>query len=267
MRMKFVKLLAVAAAAAGLPSIARAAVSYTGAPYGENFDGLPSSGAATSLSATVGQQTTLSPTSFEGTKTGGTGSTFTLIADNGGSNTGALYSYGATGVAERALGTVASGSTIPAFGVAITNDSGAPLMNPLVSFTREQWRSSTSVANTIAFAYGLSGGTATTSNYLTDSSLTPFTALDLVGEAPVTTNGALDGNSASHSLAVSAAIPVTVNPGQTIFLRWTDTDNSGSDAGLALDGFSFSATPEPSCLGLIGVAGLLAFSRRRRRPA
>jgi hypothetical protein len=60
-----------------------------------------------------------------------------------------------------------------------------------------------------------------------------------------------------------------VNPGQEIFLRWLDIDDSGNDHGLAVDDFSvrFSiAVPEPATATLAGLSALgLFFWRRNRR--
>src|SRR3954454_20974199 len=101
MRMKFAKRFAAVAAAAGcLPTVAHAAVNYTGAPYSEFFDSLPTSG-TTSLNGT-GQPNALANTGFEGAKVGGTGSTLSLIASEGTSTTGALYSFGTGTSSDRA---------------------------------------------------------------------------------------------------------------------------------------------------------------------
>ena len=55
-------------------------------------------------------------------------------------------------------------------------------------------------------------------------------------------------------------------PGDTLFIRWNDTDDTGTDAGIAIDNLSMIATvPEPSGGLLIGL-GFAALALRRRNP-
>lgn len=236
----------------------------------ENFNGLPSTG-TTPQSGTVGTANALSGTGFVGTKTGGTGSTLNLIASDGSSNTGALFSYGVTGSSERALGTLASGTTIPAFGAEIVNASGVDIQSFTLTIDREQWRSSTTAANTIAFAYGVSGSGITSANFLTSSAMTALSTFDLVGDHVVASNGALNGN--SNSITLTGTIPVSLLAGQSLFIRWTDANDAGNDAGLAIDNFSLvghpRAVPEPSSVALIaiGLGGAFLRARRSRKTA
>src|SRR5690242_9419010 len=60
--------------------------------------------------------------------------------DTGGSTTGDIYSYGAAGSTERALGELRSGTLIPLFGAKFTNNTGATITSLDVSYTGEQWR-------------------------------------------------------------------------------------------------------------------------------
>ncbi|CAN5743858.1 hypothetical protein BH11PLA1_BH11PLA1_07000 [soil metagenome] len=252
-------LLAVLVAA----GTAQAQLSFTGTNLTENFDGMPSTG-TTALNGTTGTQTNITgATGWQATRVAGTGTTLSLIADNGSSTTGAVFSYGAAGTTERALGSLASGANAPGFGVSITNNASAAIDTVTLSFSREQWRSSTTTANTLTFAYAVSGGTATNANFITDASAILNPLGDLVGGAAVAANGALDGN--ANSIAVSFTFSVSVGVGQTLFLRWQDFNDLGSDAGLAIDNFTFAATtvPTPGAAGLLGLGGLL-ISRRRR---
>jgi hypothetical protein len=72
-----------------------------------------------------------------------------------------LYSFGNTNDPNRALGTIATGTTTMAFGALIQNDTGGTITNVKVSFTAEFWRNaiptfSTSSAetNVLVFGYG-----------------------------------------------------------------------------------------------------------------
>ncbi len=97
--------------------------------------------------------------------------------------------------------------------------------------------------------------------------MTSLTSLDVVGPAPVTTNGALNGNAAGNR---TVGITATVSsfswaPGESLFIAWRDNNDAGNDAGLSVDNFSFSAIPEPSTWALFAgsLATLFIFRRRR----
>src|SRR5215207_8701413 len=57
--------------------------------------------------------------------TGATTPAFTT--SNGGTTAGTIYNFGTTAAADRALGSVASGATIPGFGVVLLNNTGRVL--------------------------------------------------------------------------------------------------------------------------------------------
>jgi len=258
--MKVVPLLAVCA---GLATPALATLTYTGGTIMENFDSLPTTNTTGAFSNVVGTQSPVPGlVTWSGTKNAGTGATAsTFIADNGTSNSGALFSYGQTGNTDRALGALASGSNAMTFGVDIVNNSGLTWADVTITFTKEQYRSSTSTQNVLSFAYGLSGGTATGSNFLTDTSLAPLATGNVVGDAPVATNGRLDPiSTAPVSFTITG---VNWAPGQTLFIRWSDFNDIGNDAGLAIDDFSLTGVPSPGSVALVGLAGLAAIRRRR----
>jgi hypothetical protein len=52
------------------------------------------------------------------------------------------------------------------------------------------------------------------------------------------TAAALDGNLAANRTNFNQNISVNILPGQTIWLRWTDIDNTSSDHGMAVDDLS-----------------------------
>lgn len=264
------RVLALAALVSLCASTAPGAFSYTGSTLSENFDGLSATTIANAFPGGTTNASNVPGTAFDVAQVGGSSTAaFALRADTGTSNAGGVYSYAtAAAPGDRALGLLASGSFVGAFGVVITNNSGAALTSVNLSFLTEVYRSSTSVQNRLAFAYGLSGGNITASNYLVSTALTNLTDFDLVGPAPVTTNGALNPPT---STPVSGALNVTIGVGQSLFLRWTDTDNAGSDAGIAIDNFSFSAAasggavPEPASVVLLGLGlvGSLVIGRKR----
>lgn len=244
---------------------AHAAVSYSGGTYSENFDGMSTTSAANTFVGPNGTHFSLAPFGLPDWTVArlapGTGTQMSYFAEAGTGNGGAIYSYGMAGSGERALGSLASGSNVPAFGVEFVNNAPFTIDSFTVALTSEAWRSSTSTQNILTFAWGVSGGTITPTTFLTDTSMTADPLGNVVGPAPVTTNGAL--NPPTLGTVSVTVTGLSVAPGQSIFLRWTDFNDVGNDAGLAIDDFSFSATPAPGSVGLLGLAGLVVARRRR----
>lgn len=243
-------------------SLANAAYIFSGADITENFDGMPTATVASVFSATAGVQSAVEGTGFSGTKLSGNGTTATgLMYDNGGSTSGGVFNYGTTSATDRALGVLASGSNVMAFGFELVNSTGATLDTITISFNQETWRTSTSVINTLAATYAT--GAAGSASFLSASSgFSAVTALDIVGPAAVASNGAVDGN--ANQVARSYTFTgLNIAAGDSFYLRWQDVNDSGNDAGLAIDDLVISAVPEPSA-ALLGALGLLGILRRRR---
>lgn len=235
----------------------------------ENFDGLPGTTQTAYFSTTVGVQTILSGTTFEGTKLGGTGTTgMNLVADDGTNNSGAVHSLANTGTAERAAGMLASGTNIPGVGVEIRNGSGLAWTTVTVTFVQEDWRSSTSVQNVMAASWGRTGGGMSATDYISSAAMAAVTSLDLVGPAAVATNGALNGNDPlnQHIRNFTFVLNTPLAAGDSLFIRWQDVNDAGNDADLAIDNFEVRATavPEPATIAVLGL-GAAALLRRRRK--
>lgn len=275
------RLLATTLLAMGLiafPTIARGEIVLNSlGTYTQNFDGLGTSNVNSVFSATIGTIAAIPNlgTEWDGAKIAGTGTTATnLIANDGASTTGSIFSYGATGNSDRALGMLASNANTMAFGFALRNNTGLLIDAITIQFTQENWRSSTSAVNTMTFGLGDST-MATGANYLTAASFESITALNLVGPDPVASNGQLNGNDPANQVARSATITtfkgaaLAFNPGDVLYFRWQDANDTGNDAGIAIDNFSltaFSSVPEPTSLALAGLAlGAGSWFRLRRR--
>ncbi len=268
---KFGLLAILVIAVSALPL--RAAVIYSGGgPQSFNFDGMPTSGATppttltSPFSATTGVQAGVTGSGgWEATRLSGTGTTpMPFIADEGSSNSGAIHSYGAAAAADRALGTLASGSNVPGFGIEFVNNTTNPIFEVRINFTQENWRSSTTNVNTIQASYSTSDAGAASANYLTTGTFTDVDSLDLVGAAAVATNGALNGNLLVNQLPRAAVITgLDIDPGQSFFLRFQDTNETGNDAGLGIDDFTIALIPEPASIALMfGCIGALALRRK-----
>ncbi len=218
-----------------------AQVAYTGGTYTQNFDGLPSTGTVT-LTGTAPFDLAITPaavSSLVGWRIGASAGTPGLLIGTGSATNGATYSFGSTSASDRALGTIASGSVIPRLGVMIVNNTPTTITQFTVTYTGEQWRNGGNASlatQTLPFGYSLNA---------TDLNTGTFTDVPALGfTSPITTAtaGALDGNATANRVAnLSSTITgISWAPGQTLILRWNDTNDTGNDHGLAIDDFSFN---------------------------
>ncbi|NBU73272.1 MAG: hypothetical protein EBS53_17840, partial [Bacteroidetes bacterium] len=224
--------------------------------YSQNFDGLGANTVAGILPGTHGAAVSLGAITssnlngWYGAKIAGNNtSAADFLVSDGTTNAGTLYNFGAVGGTNRALGAIANSGNTMAFGALITNTTGGTITNVKVSFTAEFWRNaipstSTSSAetNVLVFGYGKIDGTSNTvTNFLIASNALGQTNLNITGPAPLafgTTPVNLDGNSTNNQVAFSSvSLGLVLLAGETAFLRWQDKDNTGNDAGLAIDDF------------------------------
>lgn len=256
--------LLVASAALLSTLSAQAVVSVTSASftYSQSFDTL----AATGSTAWVNDTTLSGWSLFRAT-----GTSLTVTAGTGSSNSGGFYSFGAAASSDRALGSVASGGTGTAsYALALTNNSGGALNSFTLRFDGEQWRNggatapAVSVAQTLKLEYGFGATLAGVSSWTA-----PGGSFDFTSPVFGTTAAASGmGNAAGLAANLGGTVATSWAHGSTLWVRWVDIDNTGNDHGLAIDNVSFSVTavPEPSSYALLlaglGAVGLIA--RRRR---
>ncbi len=246
------RVAAGALAASLLVDSVAAQILMSGGTYSQNFDSLAGSGATSwtddvTLPGWYASQS--APPNVVTNYDAGTGSR----------NKGSLYSFGADGSTDRAFGSVASGTPENfAYGVCFTNDTSFAETNFLISFTGEQWRNGGNTnAQKLAFSYRISNSAITSSAAANPSLWTPFAALDFVTPTVGSTAAALDGNDpANREVFTNVALAgVVVQPGQEIFFRWFDANDSGNDHGLAVDDLTiaFQATNSPQFAPYIAV--------------
>ncbi len=237
-------------------------ITYTtiGSTYSQNFNSLPLAGTYLYTGLGTGPFFT-SAAPINAASTGGwqhariVGSTVDakFAFDNGTANSGSTFSYGTAAAADRALGMLASGSNTNRIGAIIRNNTGSTLSYVNINYVGEQWRYGAGIVNTLTFGYQVGGTDISTGSF------TSVSGLDF--SSPVTSGGAgiRDGNLTANRTAKTATITLD-SPwldGTDLVIRWEDIDNSGSDDGLGIDDFSFSASAvaAPTQLAITSVNG------------
>lgn len=200
--------------------------------YAQNFDSLANTGTAN----TWADNSTLP--GWYASKSVAPNAITTYRADNGSGNAGALYSYGATASANRALGVLVSSTPGNiAFGLRFVNDTALAQSNILISFTGEQWRNANSLAQTLAFSYQV-GTLLTNSDGANSLIWNSFSALDFTTPVTGGSGVALAGTASANQTVFANVLlsGVTVQPGQELFCRWfLARPASGSSHGVAID--------------------------------
>ena len=226
--------------AAGSSGTGAISVSDT-APIVQDFDSLTNTGTVSSNVLPVGW--------YLMELDAGTAADGRYLPGTGSSNSGGAYSFGiAAGDTERALGSVGSGSVRPIhYGPKLINTGSGPIVALAISFDGEMWRRG---ASSPPNGDGLSFSYSTDAADLAVGTFTAFPALNFAAPAATCLNlsgttaaGATNGNTASCRTQVTATLSnLVINPGTSIWIRWTDADNAGSDDGVAIDNVSIAAT-------------------------
>jgi serralysin len=243
-----------------------AQISLSSGPYSQNFNTLANS----SSGNTNWADNAILAGWYAAQKSGGAVTNYRV--STGSSTTGALYSFGANGDADRALGSQAGGAPSDfAFGIRFTNNTADILTNFTLSYIGEQWRRANTTTQTIAFSYCVATGAITNADVTgTLYTWVPFSALDFQNPNSGSSTS-LDGNDATNRLVFASVLlsNIAVLPGQELFLRWLDSDDTGFDHGLAIDDLAvtFSSlngnngpAPIPLNIELLGSATVLTWT-------
>ncbi len=220
-------------------------VTSLGTPVAQNFDTLAATG-------------TNIPWTDNSTLPGWYSTRSTYNAGTGSSNAGALYSFGVAGtnpVTDRALGSVASGTTTTIFAaVCFINNTGVALTSANIAYVGEQWRDGAPVpaaAQRLDFEYQIAATGVITDANTPATGWTAFDALDFTGPvAGGAAGAALDGNLPANRVVLNGTITAGVPIGQEFWIRWVDINDASNDHGLAVDDFSFTPTGVPPATDL-----------------
>ena len=234
------------AVALGAATASAQSISYAGGSVTQNFNSLPSSGTFTFAGSgpfdlSAAPISAASAAGWSLARTGGSGSVALFFFGTGSSTTGGVYSFGAAGNSERALGTLQSGANVAAIGAVFVNSTAVTITQFTLSYTGEQWRKGGSTAqDRLIFEYSVGGAS------ITSGTFTAATPLDFLGPIFNAGAGLLDGNAAANRTAISATVSgLSWAPGQQLVIRWSDFNVTGSDDGLAIDDVTFT-TPAGS---------------------
>ncbi len=213
-------------------------ISFSGTTYSENFDGLPSATPDPTF-ASAGPFDVPGIAGWSFFKAEGNSAPALFRVGDGSANSGSMYSFGSVGSSDRALGGLASGSGGYQFGAVFTNDTLSTLTSFTLNYNGEQWRygGSGDRQSPFVFEYSLNAPD------ITSGIFSPAPSLNLTPTITTGENGgALDGNLAANQTTISSTTSGFLwQPGTTLTIRWTDTNNAGSDDGLAVDDLSFDA--------------------------
>ena len=219
-------------------------ISSAGTAFTQNFDGMNSTGTTTPTNWVVGSATAAAST--------------TVVAGTGSANSGGNYNFGIAGtntVGDRALGSLCSSSTARNTQVSFINNTGSGISSITISYDGEQWRlGQNSSSETGLVLYFSTNGTSFTAM---------GTSYNFVPPVTTGTAGPLDGNASANRISNRGGVYTPSAPiasGSIFYLRWVDSDNSGSDAANAIDNFSITATAVASTPSINGSATATSFT-------
>jgi len=169
-----------------------------------------------------------------------TGTGTTIVANDGSSSAGNLYSYGTGTNGERSLGSVGSGGGTAgsfAHGIQLQNTSSVEITDLTVSYTLEQWRNSAAAGQAITVHYRVSSTSNTSLNPNNNAGWTAVSALNATSPITGGTAGFLNGNLPANQVVRSniQITSLTIPAGHYIMIKWDDPNHTGDDHGLSID--------------------------------
>ncbi|MET0262064.1 MAG: hypothetical protein ABW223_04150 [Rariglobus sp.] len=256
----------------------QAQVSYSdlGSTYTQNFD--TQTVLADGATGWVNNETYLGWSAFYHNASLSTYTLPTTATVTTGAGTG-FNLYRSTGSLDVALGGQATNGTEMGpyneggifYGLQIANATGSSLTNFTFGYTGEQWRRAGNMDTHRLLVYYSLNATS-----LDDAAATWIAVPEATFVGPQTSNSAtaasLNGNLTANRVVVDGATMtgLSVEQGQSVWLRWFDNNDANSDHGFGIDDvwFTSSATvvPEPSAYAVLaGFVGLAAAVLQRRK--
>ena len=239
-------------------------ITFTGT-YGQNFDGLASSGTNNAWS----NDGTLPGWHLFRQPAASSVAITSYNADTGAAISGNFLSYGTSGSSDRGLGGLASGgayfgspssgSVAGWFALALSNATAAPITNLAIAFNGEQWRNGgNTTAQTMLLEYGYGASFDQVATWTA-----PGGNFNWASPVATATSAAVDGNNAGRAGNLGGTLNLSASPwaaNATLWLRWIENNDVGNDHGLAIDDLTITtaqppALPEVAIQALDAVAG------------
>lgn len=150
--------------------------------------------------------------------------------------TGDTYSFGTANSTDRALGGIQDDSLIPLFGASFVNYAGGTINSLSIAYTGEEWRLGNAGNRLDKIKFELSTNATALNNgtWKEYECLTFFTPNQ-------SSNGIKDGNLSVNQTKKQCTISgLSITPGGSFWIRWSDYNPIGNDDGLAVDNFSLT---------------------------
>ncbi len=164
-----------------------------------------------------------------------------LVAGTGTGTGGAVYNFSnGINTSDRAIGSLASnaiasaGSTAFYYGVEVTNTTGQTMTSATIAYRGEQYRNGGN-----ATAQSLTVDYSSNATALTNGTWTNASALTFTSPVATVTAAATDGNVSATSLSTTIT-GLSIAPGASFWVRWSDLNDAGNDHGLAIDDVSIT---------------------------
>ena len=163
---------------------------------------------------------------------------------DGSVKTASLYSLGAIGDGERAIGHISAGSRKARVALTLQNKTGSTITEFTLAYIGEQWRNGGSGnANQVSFWYRVN---ATSSNLASTAGKTNLPALNFFSPVSGTAQEPLDGNRPENRAEVGSTVTgISWGADELLTLVWQDEDDPNSqgetDDALAIDDVLFYA--------------------------
>jgi len=248
--------LSIGVMVAGLPAAA-APIAFTGSTYTQNFQSMTGSSTSTTQSLASSTMTDISTLTLSGSSASvagwyvyGLGTGNKTGINNGSSSTGAFYQLvDSASPTNRAFGSEGSGATNGFFGLVLQNKSGGTINNLSLTYDAVMNRNPSTTANPYPMSYRVSSAAVTSGSATGDGTFNTlagtWTSTSLGFSTPSSGTGAPGTQAAIsplYTIANEAGNLTGINwaNDQYLYIRWSETDDSGSDAMAGVDNFNLS---------------------------
>jgi len=240
-------------------SVVAAPITFSSGTYSQNFDSMTGgTSAVVTYTGTTSTMLDISTLAMSGTQSSVAGwyiyaTTMKGGVSNGSSNTGSFYqlvnSATTANITQRALGSLAGSSVNHYFGAVFQNVSGSTIDNVAINYSAVMNRNPSTTVNQYPLSYlvsstgVLAGSGSTAGTFANSAGSWNSTALGFT--TPSSGTGAPGAQAAINpffTISNPAGNLLNVNWANNsyLYIRWSDTDDSGSDAMAGVDDFSLS---------------------------